>query len=285
MVPRVESPDRETFAQTYIARNQPVIITGAMSSWRALTAWNLRYLRAVLGDATLRMYSSPDGVFRADPQRGFDESLWRSSTALKYFDWIDADDRSPHLLLPNQSLIAKFPRLAADIAIPPYIAIRKLNDVNLWVGAGGNVTPLHCDQYDNCLAQVIGQKRILLASPRQRRYLYPHDPFDDIPPVTSRVDIEAPDLTRFPRFKRAEFIEATIAPGEILFIPVHWWHQVYGIGVNVAVNFWWEAEQRNLWKHPSYMLTMCLHNARRAMRPARQRRRPIPSTKAHESAE
>jgi hypothetical protein len=35
-----------------------------------------------------------------------------------------------------------------------------------------------------------------------------------------QVDVENPDLVRFPMFEDAEFVEALIGPGECLYIPV-----------------------------------------------------------------
>ncbi|MGA9377410.1 MAG: cupin-like domain-containing protein, partial [Phormidium sp.] len=37
-------------------------------------------------------------------------------------------------------------------------------------------------------------------------------------------------------------IECILEPGEMLFIPAFWWHQVSSLDrLNVAVNFWWTA--------------------------------------------
>lgn len=263
-IPRVQAPDVARFRREYAAQNRPVIITGAMLEWKALERWDLPYLRVALGTTPLRVYTSENGAFRAHPQRGFHPSLWRDLTAEQYINWIDSGTRSPHLLLQNQSLLTKFPQLIPDIGVPAYVELPRVRDVNFWLGGGDNVTPLHCDQADNLLAQVVGKKRILLAAPGQRRNVYPFSPFNRIPPVTSRVNLDAPDLRRFPRSANIEFLAATLRPGEMLFLPVHWWHEVRGVGINVSVNFWWEASLRNLWRHPSYMLNIYVYNFVRA---------------------
>ena len=38
-----------------------------------------------------------------------------------------------------------------------------------------------------------------------------------------QVDFDEPDLKRFPLFKEASGLEAIVAPGEILYIPMYWW--------------------------------------------------------------
>jgi len=41
-------------------------------------------------------------------------------------------------------------------------------------------------------------------------------------------DLEDPALTlaQFPRLERARFTEVTLMPGEMMFMPLAWWHQV-----------------------------------------------------------
>jgi hypothetical protein len=60
-------------------------------------------------------------------------------------------------------------------------------------------------------------------------------------PLFSRVDYRTPDHERFPRFKRAIPLELILEPGEILFIPVHWWHVTSVSGITVSVTALWRA--------------------------------------------
>jgi hypothetical protein len=66
-------------------------------------------------------------------------------------------------------------------------------------------------------------------------------PFDNPPPL-SLVDPDAPDLAKYPRYAEA-FASARVAyldPGDAIFIPKHWWHNVVSLGAyNAMVNYWW----------------------------------------------
>ena len=53
------------------------------------------------------------------------------------------------------------------------------------------------------------------------------------------VDPEAPDYERHPRFRGVETFEATLAPGETLFIPHGWWHHIRTLEDAVSMNFWY----------------------------------------------
>jgi len=41
-------------------------------------------------------------------------------------------------------------------------------------------------------------------------------------------------------FKKAEYVEGILEPGDGLFIPVGWWHYVRSLDVSFSVSFWWK---------------------------------------------
>lgn len=51
--------------------------------------------------------------------------------------------------------------------------------------------------------------------------------------------MENPDLQKFPRFAEAPFLSCVLAPGELLFIPVKYWHYVRALDLSFSVSFWW----------------------------------------------
>lgn len=54
-----------------------------------------------------------------------------------------------------------------------------------------------------------------------------------------QVDVENPDLERFPKFAEAPFLSCVLSPGELLFIPVKHWHYVRALDLSFSVSFWW----------------------------------------------
>ena len=70
------------------------------------------------------------------------------------------------------------------------------------------------------------------------RYPYPVGSGND---RRSMVDLHDPDYTRFPHFSRARAVECVLHPGEALFIPSAWWHNITQLDEeNISVNFWFE---------------------------------------------
>jgi hypothetical protein len=53
----------------------------------------------------------------------------------------------------------------------------------------------------------------------------------------SRVDVERPDLTKFPLFANATHMDVVIGPGEFIYIPARCWHYVRALTTSVSLNF------------------------------------------------
>ncbi len=116
--------------------------------------------------------------------------------------------------------------------------------VSIWMGSRARIAP-HFDYPDNIAAVVAGRRRFTLYPPEQISNLYV-GPVDFTPAgqVISLVDSQNPDYERFPRYREAQAsaLVAELAPGDALFIPSLWWHQVEGLDdFNVLVNYWWKG--------------------------------------------
>ena len=116
--------------------------------------------------------------------------------------------------------------------------------VSLWIGNQITVSA-HFDFPDNVACCVAGRRRFTLFPPDQLENLYV-GPWDRTPAgqAISLVDLKNPDFEKFPRFREAlktarEFV---LEPGDALFVPSMWWHNVEGLdGLNMLVNFWWRS--------------------------------------------
>ena len=135
-----------------------------------------------------------------------------------------------------------------DGFLPPF---RAANDLpfgardplaSIWLGNRTRIAA-HYDLPDNLACVVAGRRRFTLFPPDQLANLYV-GPLDLTPagqPV-SLVDFAQPDFTRHPRFAQAlEHAQvAELEPGDAVFIPSMWWHQVESLEpFNVLVNYWW----------------------------------------------
>jgi Cupin-like domain len=163
-------------------------------------------------------------------QRGISEVLDRIEGQL---------DRpnAPIIAIQMLPLATHLPQFVQHNPLPVLPQIAPL----LWLG-GRVRTQIHNDRDHNLACVIAGQRRFVLFPPEQVANLY-IGPIDNPPPL-SIVDLDAPDLARFPRL-RAALASAQIAelgPGEALFIPRYWWHHVTSRApYNAMVNYWWGA--------------------------------------------
>ncbi|MGO9804134.1 MAG: cupin-like domain-containing protein [Steroidobacteraceae bacterium] len=112
----------------------------------------------------------------------------------------------------------------------------------LWLG-NAVTTPAHVDETHNIACVVSGRRRFTLFPPEQIGNLY-IGPVDFTPtgaPI-ALPSLTEPDFERFPRLQVAlEHAQtAELEPGDALYIPALWWHQVESLSsCNVLVNYWW----------------------------------------------
>jgi hypothetical protein len=92
-------------------------------------------------------------------------------------------------------------------------------------------------------AGVAGEKTVVFYPPKDSPYLYPHKWYLESYHY-SRVNFDQ-DLSQYPKLKKTHPVECTLRPGELLFIPIHWWHLVRGHGFTVNLTLFWRAERRH----------------------------------------
>lgn len=116
--------------------------------------------------------------------------------------------------------------------------------VGIWIG-NRTVAPTHYDMSNNIACVMAGRRRFTLFPPEQVANLYP-GPLELTPAgqVVSMVDLRDPDFDRFPRFREALATGevAEMEPGDILFYPALWWHNVEALDAfNAMINYWWNT--------------------------------------------
>ena len=125
-------------------------------------------------------------------------------------------------------------------------------DMNLWVGPGGHLEPLHYDGMDGTLSQFRGAKRVSLFSPKQTKNLYPFPiSHGKMPPTFSQPYIDQPDFAQYPRLAEALTHRKIIilAEGETLYMPVGWWHEIEALETDYicSINRFWKVDP--IWRY------------------------------------
>ncbi|XP_066295391.1 HSPB1-associated protein 1-like isoform X2 [Branchiostoma lanceolatum] len=111
----------------------------------------------------------------------------------------------------------------------------------IWVGSAGAHTPCHYDSYGcNLVLQVYGRKKWVLFPPEDSPSLYPTRlPYEESS-VFSQVNVAYPNVQQFPKVVGSHPHVVVLEPGDVLFVPKHWWHYVESLTTSISVNSWIE---------------------------------------------
>ena len=212
----------ETFISQYAIPGKPVIIAGAMDDWRATKLWNTEFFRTQYGSKKVT-------ISRTNSSEKLTVKL------SSYIDYMLSKKEQNPWYLGNWRFGNDIPELAKDYCVPDYFFdnwMLRLPEP-LWsdwkwifMGPSGSGTSLHCDVGWSSAwnALFCGKKKWVFLPPNQSRYVY-----------NGQVDAFNPDFDKYPLFKKATPICCTQKPGEIVFTPSVWWHQVYNEGPTIAL--------------------------------------------------
>ena len=276
----LQSPDVQTDIAQALAPHYksqtPVVLRSMLYKSDAYYCWkSMEYLKAAVGGDT-PVYVEIDGSY-ADanvekPEISFGEYIeYMHQFENRYGDGNGAENETkeseqqppPHeivYLAQNDLPPALYndfdiPKLCDDASFARKYEVGEGNlySCMIWMGPRGTLSPLHYDPLDNLLMQVVGTKRVLLypktvglkdgskdiSAPEEAAWTYAGS--DGMQYNTSPVDVEDPDLKKFPLFAKCPApIECMLNPGDAMYIPAKWWHHVRSLSRSVSVNAWWK---------------------------------------------
>lgn len=146
----------------------------------------------------------------------------------------------PPLVASGEALYVFSAPLPEDLAFPPQgVAAAPIPELyadprgrQLLVNAPGLINRCHAHIHSYLLHQVYGEKRVRLFSPADTPWLYANAE------RRSEVrDFDRVDFARHPLVARATAWEGVLAPGDVLFLPSYWWHEIRVDELAVSVGF------------------------------------------------
>ena len=240
---RVQHLTADQFLDNFYAPGRPVVLCNAFDDWPALGKWTPGYLRDLIGGAEIEYQGAQQSNARYEP----DKSAHKRRMPFDQFidQAVSGAGNDAHLAAynagPNAQALAP---LAPDLGSIDTILDRAAGQLAgmIWIGSQGTFTPLHHDLTNNLLVQLVGRKRVILASPAETPKLYnSRHVFSD---VGNLADPRL-DPSTYPKLKTVRTLEVVIGPGEALFIPIGWWRQIESLDFSVMMtytNFRWPNE-------------------------------------------
>ena len=236
-----------------MASVEPMLLKGMVRRWSLVQAGlrsdaeAMSVLRSFYNGRTVGTYfGAPEiggRLFYNDDVTDLNFGVSRASLA-EVLDRITehfADARPPTFYIGSTTIDACLPGLRSsnDVAFSAH-GLDPL--ASIWIG-NRTLVSCHHDAPNNLACCVVGKRRFTVFPPEQIANLYP-GPLDPTPggQAISMVDFANPDFRKYPRFREALAAAqvAEMQPGDALFLPSLWWHQVESLSpFNVLINYWW----------------------------------------------
>jgi hypothetical protein len=224
---------RDEFLERYAIGCRPVVLTDVARDWPAMQRWSPAYLKAHFGHLEVDIQAERN----ADPK--FEQNKLAHRRTVRVGDFVDqvlaGGATNDYYLTANNEVLRRpeFAPLLQDIgSLPDFCRREEISrSFNFWFGPAGTNTPLHHDTLMLLHTQVVGRKRWRFISPLDTHRVYNH--FG----VFSPIDLDAPDFDRYPLFRDVKVLEVVVEPGETIFLPLAWWHQVTGLDVSLSVSY------------------------------------------------
>ncbi|KAG0221003.1 hypothetical protein BGX31_010303 [Mortierella sp. GBA43] len=183
-----------------------------------------------------------------------------------------------YIQLQNGNLMTEYQELLGDVPVDIPFASEALgrqpDAVNFWYGDERSTTSLHKDHYENLYAVIAGRKIFTLIPPTEQFCLHAATYVDTQDPSTEsgasstsptpRYRLEPVEpltytkwialnpshepkeelIEKYPRFSACQPFRVQLNPGELLYLPAMWYHQVEQEsdheGKCIAVNWWYD---------------------------------------------
>ncbi|MDP3404167.1 MAG: cupin-like domain-containing protein [Brevundimonas sp.] len=252
-IPVRDAVDRATFEREIVPAYTPVVLKGQVADWPVVRAAQqgdaalVDLLKAGASERPLETFIGRPEIggrfFYNDAVNGlnFERQAVPLGTTLDRLLAERADPQAGARYVGAASATDCMPGFEASHVLP-IVDTRVLP--RLWIGNATTVST-HYDLSDNVACVGAGRRRFTLFPPNQLNNLYvgPLD-FTLAGQPVSMVSLRDPDMERFPRFSEAmaHALTAELEPGDALYIPPLWWHQVEALSpLNLLVNYWWTA--------------------------------------------
>jgi hypothetical protein len=239
-IPRRERLSGDDFLQQYYRMNRPVIITGMLDNFPARSKWNLDYFAERFSDRIVEVQ------FGRETDLQYEMNSIALKRDMRFGDYIElvrtcGNSNDFYMTANNDSRNREaLKELWEDVAaLPEYLTDDLARRGFFWFGPAGTITPLHHDLTNNFMMQIMGRKQVRLVAPYDLPRLY------NMRHCFTDIDAKAVDLQRFPAMEGVTIHDCMLEPGEILFLPVGWWHHVEALDISVTIattNFRWDND-------------------------------------------
>ncbi|WP_417905497.1 cupin-like domain-containing protein [Candidatus Tisiphia endosymbiont of Micropterix aruncella] len=222
-IKNTQTISKAQFTTDYYESQKPLLIKQGATNWPAMTKWSEDYFIKTIGNSQVVLNEfkhTKEKIFRTIlPPMIMEEAI----NIMRH-----NKDKTKKYSILRDSMVNHHPKLLTDVYDIPFLDTDIFYSKDFWFGDGGNVTSIHFDAADNFVISILGEKTFYLYHPSETYLLYPHNLITEgrfnFSQVPSRFLF---DIKHYPLFTQAQCYKVTIKPGNILYIPSGWWHEVH----------------------------------------------------------
>jgi lysine-specific demethylase 8 len=252
---RTSDINYQEFVEEYFEK-QPVVITNKISHWPALKKWTPEYFKNRYSQETIYLMDC-----RASTKLTYLEShIQHDLIKTRMGEFVDMLNRGEqgYAIAESIDFMEEHEELLDDMdQYRPFHCTEEPEAsryMALWFSPKDSLTGLHIDKGEGHLFQLYGTKIVRLFGPDQTKYLYEDDiekldalevsesiTKDDLDLLKnyvrfSKVNPFSPNYEDYPLFETAKGLEVVIKPGDVLYIPMGWWHTVKSLETSISVS-------------------------------------------------
>lgn len=251
-VDRYDHLGRQAFIRHYLGRNRPVIVGDALDEWAGLKKWNIDFFRSELGQEEVGLQGNKFEEIRRTTFAKFLDEIpkyetlppdsprfleevpyargWSQTQKLMLLRLVESDWHRPYFM-PDSLYLLPFDLLSSKPNRNKYPAF------GIYISPRGAVTGFHVDsssQSSAILCQISGSKCGFLFAPEKARPWNYNQIRHGRAITKRRVDVLNGKFPDYPGLVPYYF---ELHPGEVLFIPMGWAHEVFTISSSISLTY------------------------------------------------
>ncbi|XP_066282976.1 bifunctional peptidase and arginyl-hydroxylase JMJD5-like [Branchiostoma lanceolatum] len=204
----------------------PLVYRQAIAKAPAVTNWQSdEYIREKYGDLDVLVEKKHEDRLARPKRMPLSEFLDNYQDEDWYVVSLLPDPMRAEMQVPRSLLCGTFKK--------------NILESNLWLSAGGTKSLLHYDADHNLHCLISGRKDFIMIDSKYDDLLDMADKKQFSGSSFSHLDMDSIDLLTNPHVSEVPWTWATLQPGDCIFIPAGYFHQVRSYGRSVAATIMW----------------------------------------------
>jgi hypothetical protein len=234
-VPRLHRPSPRQWNEFLKDDGGPVVVTGALEEVPAFSRWTLDYLKRKAGHRPVGLEHSIRAIYRPDMRLHFGQYPRKTRPFSECIDVVQSAGKGPlYQYVSTLSVQPQLPELVGDLQVPAFARDMPFQDYVLFLGAGGTGSQTHYDPTQGLMSVFQGRKSAVLFPPGNLRRL---KAAPALFPLCHFSELDWNLLGRLSKENLPTGLRCTVEAGEMLFIPLNWWHFIRNEALTLGITF------------------------------------------------